>query len=219
MRFISPQPNTRSERLLKCGADFEPGDGVYVDNELVRRTRDGDTAAFEQLFHRHQKRIYNIALRMLEDDTEAADATQEVFVRAYQAIPKLKADAAFVTWLKTAAVNYCRDMLRKRIRTRTHSLDAPVETGEGECLVVEVVDWSGNPEKSLDAKLTREAVRKAIDSLSPDYREVVVLFYVDGNDVAGIAEILKCPVGTVKSKLSRARAELKRKLEHYVCPP
>ncbi len=211
-----PQPNTGGERLLECSSGSTVPETGYVDNELVGRARNGEMGAFEQLFQRHHGRVYNIALRMLENETDAADATQEVFVKAYQAIPKLKSDGAFVVWLKTSTVNQCRDMLRKRGRTRTSSLDEPIETADGDSLRTEIADWTANPEKSLDRKFVQDAVRKAIASLSPDYREAVVLYYVDGNDVAGIADILKCPVGTVKCRLSRARAELKRKLECYV---
>jgi len=189
---------------------------VYIDNELVRRTRCGDVSAFEELFNRNQKRVYNIALQMLKDESEASDAAQEVFVRAYQHINTLKSDAAFVTWLKTMTINKCRDIIRKHGSNRTQSLDAPAEMNDGETLNREVPDWSNNPERSLDRKQTGEFVQKAIFSLSPDYREVVTLFYIDGADIAEIAKVLNCPIGTVKSRLSRARAELKRKLEFYV---
>lgn len=189
---------------------------VYIDNELVQRTRCGDVKAFEELFNRHHKRVYNIALQMLKDESEAADATQEVFVKAYSSINNLKSDAAFVTWLKTMTVNKCRDIIRKRGNVRVESLDVPIETKDGGTVNTEVADWTNNPEKSLDKKQTREMVQKAICSLTPDYCEVVTLFYIDGADIAEIARILNCPVGTIKSKLSRARAELKRKLECYV---
>lgn len=188
----------------------------YSANDLVRRVRSGDVGAFESLFNLYQKRVYSITLSMLGDENEAADATQEVFVKAYQGIGRLSSDAAFVTWLKTMTVNLCRDLLRRRTRVRFDSLDAPVETDDGSQLATEIADWSGNPEKLLDEKQTREIVARAIGSLSPDYREVVTLFYVDGADVAEIARIVGSPVGTVKSRLSRARVELKRKLEHLV---
>lgn len=206
----NPQPATTDDRLSKC--EEASADVAYLDNDLVRRVREGDVGAFEELFKRHQKRIYNIALRMLDEETDAADATQEVFVRAYQSIANLKSDAAFVTWLKTMAVNHCRDILRKRGRTKTDSLDAPLDCDDGGSVRSEIPDWSANPERSLDKRFMQEAVQRAISSLQPDYREAVTLFYVDGSDVAEIARILGCPVGTIKSRLSRARAELKRKL-------
>jgi RNA polymerase sigma-70 factor, ECF subfamily len=213
------QPKAGDARPQECSAENASSDSasvVFVDNDLVRRFRHGDMGAFEELFSRHQKRVYNIALRMLGDETEAADATQEIFVRAYQSIGKLSSDAAFVTWLKTMAMNLCRDLLRKRGTMRVTSLDAPIATGDGKQMLAEIADFSGNPETLLGEKQMREVVTRAIDSLSPDYREVVTLFYVDGSDVAEVAKIVGSPVGTVKSRLSRARAELRRKLEHYV---
>jgi len=219
MTFEFLQPRAGDARLQKCSAENASSDAtgvVYVDNDLVRRVRRGDKGAFEELFNRHQKRVYNIALRMLGDEAEAADATQEAFVRAYQSIGKLSSDAAFVTWLKALTVNLCRDLLRKRGAIRTESIDAPTATDDGGHIQRELPDWSGNPAELLDKKQMRETVARAIDSLSPDYREVVTLFYVDGSSVAEIAKITNAPVGTIKARLSRARAELKRKLESYV---
>ena len=85
------------------------------------------TGAFGQLFHRYHKRIFNIAMHVLQNESDAADATQEVFVRAYHSISTLKSDAAFVTWLKTMTINRCRDILRKRKREKLDSLDSAVE--------------------------------------------------------------------------------------------
>lgn len=220
MTFEFLQPKAGDARLQECSAENAPPDAaagtVYVDNDLVRRFRRGDVSAFEELFNRHQKRVYNIALRVLGNESEAADATQEVFVRVYQSIGKLSSDAAFVVWLKTLTVNLCRDMLRKRGRLKIQSLDASIETNDGEHIQTEVADWSDSPETRLGEKQMREIVASAIDSLPPDYREVVTLFYIDGSEVAEIAKIVGSPEGTVKSRLSRARAILKRKLESYV---
>ena len=192
------------------------GEIAYIDNDLVRRTREGDVQAFEELFKRHNKRIYNVSFQMLSDESDAADATQEAFVRAYRSIKTLKSNAAFVTWLKTLAINVCRDALRKRMRSKTESLDAPVDTGDGGNMQREIEDWSANPERLVTRKHTRQSVQEAISTLSPDYREVIALFYADGAGIDEIAKTLNCPVGTVKSRLARARAELKRKLAHLV---
>lgn len=213
------QPHNDNERLQDCSAQNTKPDvtnETYADNDLVQRSRIGDLAAFEELFRRHQKRIYSIAMYLLQDENEAADAAQDVFVKAYESLDKLKADAAFVTWLKTITVNLCRDVLRRRRRLRVDSLDAKIELENGNPIQADLPDESGNPAVLLDQKTTQEIVRKAVGSLSQDYREVVTLFYVDGKDVAGIAKMLNCPVGTIKARLSRARAELKRKLERYV---
>ena len=189
---------------------------MHIDNELARRAQQVDIAAFEELFDRHQKPVYNIALRMLRDEADAADATQEVFVRAYRSINKLVSEEAFITWLRTMAINICRDVLRKRGKVRLESLDTPVQCEDGSSTCREIADWSSEPSESAMTRSLQESVQKAISSLQPDYREVVTLFYIDGADVAEISRITGSPQGTVKSRLSRARAELKRKLECYV---
>lgn len=213
------QPNRVHARPFNCSAQETTDratDSVYVDNEIARRAQRGELAAFEELFTRHHKRVYNIAMRMLENDTDAADATQEVFVRVYKSIDRLVSGEAFVTWLKTMTINICRDALRKRPKVRMESLDAPVQCEDGSSACREIADWSSDPSDSAMTRVLQESVQKAISSLQPDYREVVTLFYIDGADVAEISRITGSPQGTVKSRLSRARAELKRKLECYV---
>jgi RNA polymerase sigma-70 factor (ECF subfamily) len=218
MKFRNLQPETVEKRLLDGSEKMESSKGVvaYLDNDLVARTKRGDVTAFEELFSRHHKRIYNIAMQMLEDEADAVDDTQEVFVRAYQRLGTLKVDGAFVTWIKIMASNICRDILRKRSRVRVQSLDSKVGRDGNELTNAEIPDFSNDPEKVLDKKQTQELVQKAISSLSPDHKEVVTLFYVDGAEVAEIAKIIGSPIGTVKCRLSRARAELKRKLEWLV---
>jgi len=218
LKFL--QPNTADARHSSCKhqetTDGDTGSVVYVDNELARQAQHGDLAAFEELFTRHHKRVYNIARGILQNDADAADATQEVFVRAYKSIGRLTSAEAFVTWLKTMTINICRDALRKRGKVRLESLDAPMRCEDGESKSREIADWSGDPGGKAVTRDLQESVQKAISSLKPDYREVVTLFYIDGADVAEISRITGSPQGTVKSWLSRARAELKRKLECYV---
>lgn len=217
LKFL--QPNKANTRPSYCSAQDTTDrdtDSVYMDNELARRSQQGDLAAFEELFNRHHKRVYNIAMRMLQDDTDAADATQEVFIRAYKSIGNLISDEAFVTWLMTMTINICRDALRKRGRDKTESLDVPVKSEDGSSASREIADWSGNPGDSVVTKSMQELVQKAIYSLQPDYREVVTLFYIDQADISEISRITRSPEGTVKSRLSRARAELKRKLGSFV---
>lgn len=219
MRSKYLKPDTADTRPSNCNQEDtceDSGNVVYVDNELARRAQQGDLAAFEELFNRHQKRVFNIALGILQNESDAADAAQEVFVRAYRSIGRLVSGEAFVTWLRTLTVNICRDFLRKRGKSRVESLDAPVACEDGSSKSREIADWSGSPSDKAIAADMQETVRSAIQSLKPEYREVVTLFYLDGADVAEIAKATGSPAGTVKSRLSRARAELKRKLECYV---
>ena len=217
LRFLQPnRAYTRPSNCIAQEATDGDADRVYVDNELARRSQQGDLTAFEELLGRHHKRVYNIALRMLEDETDAADATQDTFVRAYRSIDRLASGEAFVSWLKTLTINICRDALRRRPKVKVESLDAPVFCEDGSSTCREIADRSSDPGESVIARSLQETVQKAICSLQPDYREVVTLFYIDGSDVAEIARVTGSPQGTVKSRLSRARAELKRKLECYV---
>jgi RNA polymerase sigma-70 factor, ECF subfamily len=144
---------------------------------------------------------------------EAADLTQEVFVRVFRALPTLRAGAAFIVWLRQIAVNLCRDYL-KRQRLPTESLE---RLGDEQATVTrDLPDPVGEPDLPLLTGELKVAVRKAIASLSPDHRAVVIMHHLQGMGVAEIARVLRCSVGTVKSRLSRARDELKRKLSGHV---
>lgn len=187
----------------------------YVDVDLVRRTKNGDVSAFRELFDRYYKRVYNIVYRVVSDENEAADITQEVFVKVYKSIDKLKAEEAFFTWIRMVAVNLCRDYIRRKPAVRVESLDQKLEV-DGNELDKQVADWSNNPHKHLEKKDLQNAVQKAIKSLSDDHRTVVVLHHIEGMDIQNIADLLGSPVGTIKSRLARARDELKRKLGGYL---
>ena len=185
-----------------------------VDVDLVRRTKSGDVGAFEELFNRYQKRVYNIVYNLVCDENEAADLTQEVFVRVYTSIGNLRVEEAFFTWVRTVAVNLCRDFMRRR-PPRAGSLDANLQLDDGE-VGRDLPDPSAGPEKTLLGADRQRAVRQAVASLSDDHRAVVVLHHLEGLDVKEIARQLGCAVGTVKSRLARARDELRRKLGPWV---
>lgn len=192
----------------------QAGANEYSDAQLVHLAKAGDDAAFESLFRRHHRRIYSIAYGMLRNESDAADATQEAFVRAYRSLPRLEAEGAFGGWLAQIAVNICRDYL-KRPRIVARSIDEPVGE-EGAEYRLELPDWSDNPERAtLDTELSA-VLDKAIGTLSEDHRAVVTMHHIEGMDVLDIAEVLGVSEGTVKSRLSRARAELRRKIGHYL---
>lgn len=188
--------------------------GDVTDAELVRRSKAGDDRAYELLFGRHQRRIYSIVYGMLRNDADASDATQEAFVRAYRSLSRLEAEGAFGGWLAQIAVNICRDIL-KRPRIVSRSLDEPV-TDEDSEYKLEVPDWTDSPERSTMNQELQDVVNRAVGTLSEDHRIVVAMHHLEGIDVLEIASILGVSEGTVKSRLSRARAELRRKLGHYV---
>lgn len=183
--------------------------------DWVRRAQEGDVRAFEQLFQQYHRGIYNTIYQMTRNDADAADLTQEVFVRAYRALPRLQTPEAFTAWLYRIAVNLSRNWLRDRGRIRVESLELPGEEGE-EGNTREIADPSGDPAALLQTRDMQERVQKAIAGLSPDHRQVVTLHHLEGMPVEEIARVVGCSIGTVKSRLSRARENLKRKLAGYV---
>jgi len=203
--------------LRKERTDLDDGKTPgYVDTNLVRETKEGDIAAFQRLFDKYNKRVYNLIYRMVGNEPDAADLTQDVFVRVYNSLHLLKSEEAFFSWVRVVSVNICRDHFRKIGRTiKTSSLDEKV-TLEDDEVERQVEDWSSNPERLLDKKELRNAVQTAITGLSEEHRSVVILHHIEGMNVKEIAKVLQLPSGTVKSRLARAREELKRKLGHYV---
>jgi RNA polymerase sigma-70 factor, ECF subfamily len=183
--------------------------------DWVRRAQEGDVRAFEQLFQQYHRGIYNTIYQMTRNEADAADLTQEVFVRAYRALPRLQTPEAFTSWLYRIAVNLSRNWLRDRGRVRVESLELPGDDGE-EGNTREIADPSGDPASLTQTQDLRERVQKAVSGLSEDHRTVVTLHHLEGVSVEEIARIMNCSIGTVKSRLSRARDHLKRKLAGYV---
>ena len=183
--------------------------------DWVRRAQEGDVRAFEQLFQQYHRGIYNTIYQMTHNDADAADLTQEVFVRAYRALPRLQTPEAFTSWLYRIAVNLSRNWLRDRGRVRVESLEQPGEEGE-EGNTREIADPNSDPAVLAQTRDMQERVEKAIAGLSPDHRRVVTLHHLEGMPVEEIARIMGCSIGTVKSRLSRAREHLRRKLSGYV---
>lgn len=187
----------------------------HLDNaRLVARAYAGDQAAFRQLFERYSPLVYRIAYRMLGTPDDAADLTQDVFVRVYERLGSLKDGQAFQAWITRLAANMAHDRTRRR-RPPTLSLDAPplgLDTGAEWALVDEA---PGSEERVLAQELSAK-VQGALLALSPDHRAVVILHHLEGLEVEAVSAALGVPPGTVKSRLSRARAELKRRLEGYL---
>ena len=184
-----------------------------VQAGVVVQARKGDGEAFRRLFEAYHERIYNYIWQMVRDDDLAADLTQETFIRAFRSLSELRDPQAFQSWLYRIAVNIVRDE-RKRASLPTVSLDAPREAdaAEGEAATWEFPDWSDNPERELVRQELSEAVQQAVAQLSPEHREVIVLHHLRGVEVRDLARILQIAEGTVKSRLGRARAILRRKL-------
>ena len=174
--------------------------------QIVRRVLQGDVNAFEKLVTEYEKAVYAIALRMTGNAEDAADMTQETFIKAYNSLQAFRGDSKFSVWLYRIASNVCLDFLRSRSRKPTVSLS--VEDDEGEETELDIADESQSPELLLERGLTRDAVRRGLEALPPDYRQILLLREIQGLSYEEIADTLSIEVGTVKSRIFRARKRL-----------
>ncbi len=181
------------------------------DEQLVMRAKRGDTDAFGELVARYEHRIFNLAYRMMGDPEDGADMAQEAFLRAFKALRGFRGDASFSTWLYRVASNVCLDELRRRGRRGEVSLDAPLTTEQGQ-LRREVPDTAAGPAEVVERREAEALVHRALGLLPDDHRLVVLLRDIEGLSYGELAEALGCPVGTVKSRLNRARAKLRELL-------
>lgn len=187
------------------------------DLELVERVQNGHVESFEVLVRRYQQRVYNQICRMVRSPEDAADLTQEVFLKVYSSLNRFRGQASFQTWLYRVTANLCVDRHRRTQRAPqvSLSLDAPTETEDGE-VERDVADWAGSPETDALTGELQVRVREAVWKLSDKLRAVVVLHDLQGCSYEEIADVLQIPLGTVQSRLFHARAELRRMLAEYV---
>jgi RNA polymerase sigma-70 factor, ECF subfamily len=187
-------------------------DSQVDDLELVARTRAGDRTAFDDLVGRHAAKVFRLARHITRNDAEAEDVLQDAFYKAYTRLDQFNADAQFYTWLVRIAVNEALMRLRKGRNSKTVSLDAETETEDG-AIRHEVESPGDNPEQRLSRDETRKLLEKAIDSLDESYRTVFVLRDVEGLSTQETADMLNLSVSAVKSRLLRARLQLRDKLK------
>lgn len=181
-----------------------------LDELLVERAKRGDVQAFEQLISQYEKKVFNTAYRLTGNYEDAADVAQEAFLRAYSSIPEFRGDSSFATWLFRIVHNACLDELRKRKRQRMTSLDEPVAGEDGEMdRQLAVADAADNPEQALERVEVQRTVQESISALDEEYRVVVVMRDIQGYSYNEIADALGINLGTVKSRLNRARNALK----------
>ncbi|ATW23777.1 RNA polymerase sigma factor [Candidatus Formimonas warabiya] len=185
---------------------------MFIDDEdLVKRSQQGDIEAFEQLISKYQQKVFNIAYRLIGNPHDASDLAQEALIKVYKSIKSFRLDASFSTWVYHIVTNVCRDELRKRSRHQVSSLDEPLVSQDGE-VNREVPDYSNCPETAYEQKESGEYIQGLINSLSPEYRMVVVMREMMGLSYEEIAQELNITLGTVKSRLNRARKYLKDKI-------
>ena len=184
--------------------------------ETLQRAKDGDLKAFEEIYQLYHRRIYNAVYGMLSDPDDAQDVTQDVFMRLHDALPTLRADEAFSTYLYRIALNLCRDRARRKKRVRFQSIDTPREGEDGDVEPMDFPDPGKLPEETLTNVELQNRVREAVTTLSTDHKAVIVMHHFQGMEVNDIARILGVPTGTVKSRLARGRDQLHRKLRSYL---
>lgn len=181
---------------------------------LIRAAQRGDLDAFNTLVLTYQEMLFNTALRILGDEDLAADATQEAFLSAFRALNAYRG-GSFKAWLLRTVTNACYDELRRRKRRPSQPLE-PVTDDEDE---VESPPWladpSASPEEQLNQAELEHAIQHCLEALSPDFRVVVVLADIDGLDYSEVARIVRVPLGTIKSRLARARLRLRQCLQAF----
>ena len=176
--------------------------------ELVARAKQGDQAAFEQLVRDNEKRIYNLTLRMVGNPEDALDLSQEAFLNAWKGLGSFKGDSAFSTWLYRLASNACLDFLRSRKR-RQDTTGSPLSLDDEEA-PPPPADDSARPDLQLERKERTQALHRALDALPVHHRQVIVMRELSGLSYQEISEALELDLGTVKSRLTRARLALKK---------
>jgi RNA polymerase sigma-70 factor (ECF subfamily) len=181
---------------------------------LVLAAKAGDIGAFEELVKRYDRNVFRIAQHITQNREDAEDVVQDAFLKAYQALPNFQMQSKFYTWLVRIAVNEALMKLRKRRPERFVSLDEDVKTEE-DSMPREIADWSPNPEQLYDQGELKEILGKTINGLPPSFRTVFVLRDVEGLSTEETAEALELSIPAVKSRLLRARLQLRERLNKY----
>jgi RNA polymerase sigma-70 factor (ECF subfamily) len=189
---------------------------IEIDDEaaVVAQARLGDAKAFSELLRRYEGKIFRLALHITQNREDAEDVLQEAFLKAYEHLDQFQGQSKFYTWIVRIAVNQALMKLRKRKSDRSVSLDDDIDTGEDK-VAREIAAWDENPEQRYTREEMNQILTAAIEGLAPIYRAVFVLRDVDGLSTEEAAEALDLSVPAVKSRLLRARLQLRDKLTRY----
>lgn len=185
---------------------------------LVAAAQGGDLGAFEQLMQRYEPRVLRLAMRIVGNEADAEDVLQEAFLKAYAKLDSFQRQSSFYTWVVRIAVNEALMKLRRRRGDRELPLDQELDTGE-DLLPREVEDWRPNPEQQMARQELQDLLNQNIASLALPYRVVFQLRDVEGLSTEETADVLHLTVPAVKSRLLRARLQLRDKLSHYFRRP
>jgi len=188
------------------------------DAALIRAFQAGNKAVFDELVLKHKDKMFNLCYRFLGDYQDANDSAQETFIKVYRSLKKFRFESTFSTWLYRIAVNTCKNKLKSseyRHRKKMVRLDNPGKS-EGTTDSIEIRDKTQSPLVELEKKERLVLIQNAIDSLPPEKKAVVVLCDIEGLSYEEIAHITGYGLGTVKSKLARARLDLRKKLRRVI---
>jgi len=209
---LRPRKQTTSDQTVAPGGDDAPAAAVRLaDALLVRRVQAGEVHAFTELVRKYQDRVFNACLRICGRREDAADLTQEAFLKAFSAIDEFRGASAFYTWIFRIAVNLSISHQRKERHRRTASIDDPGGSGDADFRMPASAD--ADPSDAIAAQETRAQVAAALATLDAEHRAAIVLRDIEGCDYQEIADILELPIGTVKSRIFRGRLALRRQLE------
>jgi len=181
-----------------------------TDQQLVERVQRGDKHAFDLLVLKYQHKIVGLVGRYLRDQSEVQDVTQEAFIKAYRALPRFRGDSQFYTWLYRIAINTAKNYLVSRSR-RPPDTDIDVTEGEFQDNSAVLRDIE-NPENALASEQLEEVIYQAIEDLPEELKVAVTLREFEGLSYEEIAEVMECPVGTVRSRIFRARESIEKKI-------
>ncbi|RME35667.1 MAG: RNA polymerase sigma factor RpoE [Gammaproteobacteria bacterium] len=181
------------------------------DAELVRRAQQGDKHAFDLLVLKYQHKIAKLVSRYVKDPSEALDVTQEAFIKAYRALPRFRGDSAFYTWLYRIAINTAKNYLVAQSR-RPSTVDLTNQEGD-QINTEDLLQETATPENLLSRDQVRETISRAIDSLPEDLKTAITLRELEGLSYDEIAKVMECPIGTVRSRIFRAREAIDKQLK------
>lgn len=185
-----------------------------VDWALVRRVQAGEKAAFDLLVRKYQQKVINLVSRYIKDNAEVLDVTQEAFIKAYRALPNFRGESAFYTWLYRIAINTAKNFLVARGRRPPGS---DVDANEAESYAnVDALREQASPERLILSEELKQIVFDAIDKLPKDLKTAIELRELEGLTYDQIAEQMNCPVGTVRSRIFRAREMIDEKIKPLI---
>jgi RNA polymerase sigma-70 factor, ECF subfamily len=182
-----------------------------IDQQLVERAQKGDKRAFELLVMKYQRKLGRLLSRMVRDAAEIDDITQESFIKAYRALPQFRGESAFYTWLYRIAVNTAKNYLMAKGKREVATSDMVDEDGEGMEDVLMPHDIA-TPDAELQTKQIAKAVNETVDALPEELRTAITLREIEGLSYEEIAQMMDCPIGTVRSRIFRAREAIAEKI-------